>query len=117
MKNQDYETFGDYWKKEMTKLPKAMIIDIAQKIGKEMERLKELEKENKMLERLIDRNLDYLEKNNIRCTWVNVYKDDEGRFLGDAEYDTFKSCYENRDKLNSYIETAQILRGKGANDN
>lgn len=42
MSNKKYTTYGEEWKKEMSKLPKAAIIEIASKIGKEKERLGEL---------------------------------------------------------------------------
>jgi hypothetical protein len=42
MSNENYTTYGEEWKKEMSKLPKAVLIDIASKIGQEKERLEEL---------------------------------------------------------------------------
>lgn len=42
MSNENYTTYGEEWKKEMSKLPKAVLIDIAAKIGQEKERLEEL---------------------------------------------------------------------------
>jgi len=35
MEKENYTPYGDEWKKEMSKLPKARIIDIAAKIGQE----------------------------------------------------------------------------------
>lgn len=37
MQNQDYQPYGEEWKKEMNKLPKSMIIEIFSKLGKEKE--------------------------------------------------------------------------------
>lgn len=42
MSNENYTTYGEEWKKEMSKLPKAVLIDIASKIGQDKERLEEL---------------------------------------------------------------------------
>jgi len=42
MSNKKYTTYGEEWKKEMSKLPKAAIIEIASKIGQDKERLEEL---------------------------------------------------------------------------
>lgn len=42
MSNENYTTYGEEWKKEMSKLPKAVLIDIAAKIGQEKEKLEEL---------------------------------------------------------------------------
>lgn len=39
---EDYEPFGDEWKKAMMRTTKAFIVDRASDIGKENERLKEL---------------------------------------------------------------------------
>lgn len=53
----DYETYGDAWKKEMTKLPKAIIIDLASKIGKDKATLQsELEKAMELFEYLLNKN-------------------------------------------------------------
>jgi len=41
MSNENYTTYGEEWKKEMSKLPKAAIIDIAAKIGQYSEILEE----------------------------------------------------------------------------
>ena len=46
MKTSKYTPFGEEWKKELSKLSKKRIIDIAQGIGNESERLKELLREN-----------------------------------------------------------------------
>ena len=37
MINETYEPFGEEWKKEMNKLPKSMLIEMASKTGKEKE--------------------------------------------------------------------------------
>jgi hypothetical protein len=42
MSNEKYTIYGEEWKKEMSKLPKAVLIDIAAKIGQDKERLEEL---------------------------------------------------------------------------
>lgn len=42
--------------------------------------------------------------------FVNVYKDADGRFLGDIEYDTWKLAYDGRDVLTTYVETVEIVR-------
>ena len=42
MSNENYTTYGEEWKEEMSKLPKTEIIEIAAKIGQEKERLEEL---------------------------------------------------------------------------
>lgn len=42
MSKEDYTTYGEEWKKEMSKLPKAAIIELAAKIGQDKERLEEL---------------------------------------------------------------------------
>lgn len=42
--------------------------------------------------------------------FVNVYEDDEGRFIGDEEYTTYESAFENRDDLSTYRETVEIIR-------
>jgi len=41
MKDENYTTYGEEWKKEMSKLPKAKIIEIASKIGQEKESVEE----------------------------------------------------------------------------
>jgi len=46
MKISKYTPFGEEWKKELSKLSKKDIIEIAQRIGNESERLKELLREN-----------------------------------------------------------------------
>lgn len=42
--------------------------------------------------------------------FVNLYEDEEGRFIGDQEYTSYKSAYENRDDLTTYRETVEIVR-------
>lgn len=42
MSNENYTRYGEEWKNEMSKLPKAALIDIAAKIGQEKEQLEEL---------------------------------------------------------------------------
>lgn len=42
MSNENYTLYGEEWKKEMAKLPKSAVIDIAAKIGQDKERLEEL---------------------------------------------------------------------------
>lgn len=42
--------------------------------------------------------------------FVNIYEDEEGRFISDKEYDSFKSAFENRDDLSIYRETVEIVR-------
>lgn len=40
--------------------------------------------------------------------FVNVYRDDNGRFLSNDDYDSFESAYKNRDQVRTYLETVQI---------
>lgn len=40
----NYTTYGEEWKKEMSKLPKNVIIDIAAKVGQDKERLEKMTK-------------------------------------------------------------------------
>ncbi len=42
MSNENYTPYGEEWKKEMSKLPKSTLIEIAAKIGQDKERLEEL---------------------------------------------------------------------------
>lgn len=44
---EDYTPYGEEWKREMNKLPKAVIIDVASKIGTEKDII--LEQRNEML--------------------------------------------------------------------
>lgn len=37
--------------------------------------------------------------------WVNVYEDDEGRFISDESYSTHIEAFRNRDKLSGYLGT------------
>jgi len=55
---------------------------------------------------------EYLEKNICpqKCTFVNIYEDKEGKFIGDTEYNSFREAFKNRDKLSSYLETVEIRR-------
>ena len=46
--------------------------------------------------------------------FVNVYFDEEGKFLGDHEYSKYKYAYEMRDDLDNYVETIQIIRHTNA---
>lgn len=41
MENQDYTPYGEEWKKEMAKLPKAFLINMAAKLGQEKDAIKE----------------------------------------------------------------------------
>ena len=45
MENQDYTPYGEEWKKEMAKLPKAFLINMAAKLGQEKEAIKDVMKE------------------------------------------------------------------------
>jgi len=49
-------------------------------------------------------------------TFVNVYCDDNGRFLGDEDYQSYEAAYNSRDKLSTYIETIEIVRKHGVKD-
>ena len=42
--------------------------------------------------------------------FVNVYEDEDGRFIGDEEYISYQSAFENRDDLSTYRETVEIVR-------
>lgn len=41
MSNENYITYGEEWKKKMSKLSKSAIIEIAAKIGQDKERLED----------------------------------------------------------------------------
>lgn len=41
MNNENYTPYGEEWKKEMAKLPKAVLIDIAANLGKEKQILED----------------------------------------------------------------------------
>jgi len=47
-----------------------------------------------------------------KSTFVNVYQDEKGRYIGDSDYQTWESAYNNRDVLSTYLETVEILRMK-----
>jgi hypothetical protein len=42
--------------------------------------------------------------------FVNIYKDEQGRFISDTEYKSYNSAYENRDQFSTYVETVEIVR-------
>lgn len=42
--------------------------------------------------------------------FVNVYEDDDGRFISDEEYSSYDSAFENKDDLSTYRETVEIVR-------
>ena len=44
-------------------------------------------------------------------TFVNVYRDDNGRYLGDEDYSSYESAFTNRDQVSTYVETVEIVRG------
>jgi hypothetical protein len=41
-------------------------------------------------------------------TWVNLYKDDNGRFLGDGDYGSKEMAEESADKLSTYVCAIRI---------
>jgi len=50
---ENYDKYGEAWKKEMAKLPKSVIINLASNIGKDKEALHaELEKAKELLKRV-----------------------------------------------------------------
>lgn len=42
MENSNYQPFGEEWKKEINKLPKAAIIEMAAQLGQEKDKIEEL---------------------------------------------------------------------------
>lgn len=52
-------------------------------------------------------DLNPMEENNkpeeIKETWVNLYKDHEGRFLGDTDFGSKELAFENRDQVSTYL--------------
>lgn len=46
--------------------------------------------------------------------FVNIYEDTEGKFIGDAEWETWDEAYSERDDLSSYVETVEIVRRHGS---
>ena len=42
--------------------------------------------------------------------FVNIYHDEEGKYIGDFEYDSFQEAFDHRDNLRSYVETVEIVR-------
>jgi len=46
--------------------------------------------------------------------FVNVYKDDSGRYISMADYSSTKEAYDERDNLSTYLETVEIIRHKKA---
>ena len=49
-------------------------------------------------------------KDEIMNPFVNIYKDDKGRFISDEEYSTWREAFDNKDDISTYSETVQILR-------
>lgn len=45
-------------------------------------------------------------------TFVNIYQDADGRYIGDTEYPSYEDAFESRDDLTTYIETVEIIRKK-----
>jgi hypothetical protein len=45
--------------------------------------------------------------------FVNIYEDTEGRYIGDAEWETWEEAYSERDELSTYVETVEIVRKHG----
>jgi hypothetical protein len=41
-------------------------------------------------------------------TWVNLYEDSEGRFLGDSNHGDKDSATEERDEFGPYVKTIRI---------
>lgn len=48
-------------------------------------------------------------KSEEKNKFINIYKDENGRFISDEEWSTYKDAFDNRDKLNTYIETVKII--------
>lgn len=48
-------------------------------------------------------------KNLIKRSFVNVYEDEDGRFIGDANYPDYESAYKNRDNLSTYRKTVEVI--------
>jgi len=45
-------------------------------------------------------------------TFVNVYEDDEGRYISDKDSSSYKEAYDGRDNIKAYLETVEIIRHK-----
>ena len=45
-------------------------------------------------------------------TFVNVYRDDNGRYFGDEDYNSYEAAFANRDQVSTYVETVEIVRVK-----
>lgn len=43
--------------------------------------------------------------------FINIYSDTEvdGRIISNQDYDNAQECYDNRDKLSTYLETVEII--------
>jgi len=42
--------------------------------------------------------------------FVNVYEDDDGKYISDKEHRSFEAAFESRDKISTYRETIEIRR-------
>lgn len=42
--------------------------------------------------------------------FINIYQDEEGKFISDEEYVSFADAQENRDEVWTYIETVEVIR-------
>jgi hypothetical protein len=54
-----------------------------------------------------------MENKDISERWVNIYEDENGRFLSDQEYPSYKKAFENKDPISTYKETVRIARKEG----
>lgn len=41
--------------------------------------------------------------------FVNIYQDKKGRFISGADYKSYEEAFENRDDLDTYVETVEII--------
>jgi hypothetical protein len=42
--------------------------------------------------------------------FVNIYQDDNGRYISENDYESYEKALEARDKGETYIETVEIIR-------
>lgn len=43
-------------------------------------------------------------------TFVNIYQDDEGRFISDNDHNSYEDAIKDKDFLGTYVETVEIIR-------
>jgi hypothetical protein len=46
----------------------------------------------------------------MRRFFINIYADEEGRYISGSDYETYQEAFDSRDELESYIETVEIIR-------